>query len=69
MEVRSLHYSYYNRSALRGVNLGERRGVPRADGAQRVGKSTLLKQIVGLIKPGEGQVTVAGLDTRQGGVG
>ena len=66
VEVRSLHYSYDNRSALRGVNLvvnaGEFLVLMGRNGS---GKSTLLKQIVGLIKPGEGQVTVAGLDTRK----
>ena len=66
VEVRSLHYSYDNRSALRGVNLAVNAGEFLVlMGRNGSGKSTLLKQIVGLIKPGEGQVTVAGLDTRK----
>ena len=66
MEVRSLHYSYDNRSALRGVSLAVNAGEFLVlMGRNGSGKSTLLKQIVGLIKPGEGQVTVAGLDTRK----
>jgi energy-coupling factor transport system ATP-binding protein len=66
VEVRSLHYSYDNRSALRGVSLAVNAGeFVVLMGRNGSGKSTLLKQIVGLIKPGEGQVTVAGLDTRK----
>ena len=66
MEVRNLHYSYDNRSALRGVSLAVNAGeFVVLMGRNGSGKSTLLKQIVGLIKPGEGQVTVAGLDTRK----
>ena len=66
VEVRNLHYSYDNRSALRGVSLGVNAGeFVVLMGRNGSGKSTLLKQIVGLIKPGEGQVTVAGLDTRK----
>jgi len=66
VEVRSLHYSYDHRAALRGVSLAVNAGeFVVLMGRNGSGKSTLLKQIVGLIKPGEGQVTVAGLDTRK----
>ena len=66
VEIRNLHYSYDNRSALRGVSLAVNAGeFVVLMGRNGSGKSTLLKQIVGLIKPGEGQVTVAGLDTRK----
>ena len=66
VDVRSLHYAYDGRAALRGVSLAVTPGEFVAlMGRNGSGKSTLLKQMVGLLKPDEGQVTVAGLDTRK----
>jgi energy-coupling factor transport system ATP-binding protein len=66
LSVRNLRYAYGGHAALRGVSLDVTPGeFVVLMGRNGSGKSTLLKQIVGLLKPDEGQVTVAGLNTRQ----
>lgn len=63
IEVQGLH-SYYSAShILRGVDFtvghGETMGLMGRNG---MGKSTLLKSIMGLVKPARGQVHIAGVD-------
>jgi branched-chain amino acid transport system ATP-binding protein len=63
IEVRGLH-SYYSAShILRGIDFtvghGETIGLMGRNG---MGKSTLLKSIMGLVKPARGQVHIAGMD-------
>jgi energy-coupling factor transport system ATP-binding protein len=66
ISVRNLHYAYHGHRALRGVSLEVRKGEFLAlMGRNGSGKSTLLKALVGLLKADEGDVTVAGLDTRR----
>lgn len=67
IKVENLWFSYPNgREALRDINLlvtpGEFLAVL---GENAAGKTTLLKQLVGLFKPSRGKVTVMGYDTRR----
>ena len=65
LEVEDIWFTYENgREALKGVSLT----VARGDflvimGENAAGKSTLLKMIPGILKPGRGRVTVLGEDT------
>jgi energy-coupling factor transporter ATP-binding protein EcfA2 len=67
LEVSDVWFTYENgREALKGASLT----VARGDflvvlGENAAGKSTLLKLISGLLKPGRGRVTVLGEDTRR----
>lgn len=67
LAVRDLWFTYPNgREALKGINLSVKRGEFLAIiGENAAGKSTLLKQIAGILQPGRGQVTVCGTDTRK----
>ncbi len=66
LSTRDLHYAYHGHRAVRGISLNIRQGeFVTLMGRNGSGKSTLLKAFVGLLKPDEGQVMVAGLDTRQ----
>jgi energy-coupling factor transport system ATP-binding protein len=59
-------YAYDGQQALRGVNLEIKEGeFVAVMGRNGSGKSTLLKHVAGLLKPDQGQVVVAGKDTRQ----
>jgi energy-coupling factor transporter ATP-binding protein EcfA2 len=65
LEVRSLRFAYNGSQTLRGIDLTVRRGEFVAlMGRNGVGKSTLLRQCIGLLKPDQGQVSVLGMDTR-----
>lgn len=66
VSVRDLWFRYNGHEALRGVNLEVRPGEFVAlMGRNGSGKTTLLKHLVGLLRPGQGEVLVAGLDTRR----
>ncbi len=66
VSVRNLWFRYNGHEALRGVNLEVRPGEFVAlMGRNGSGKTTLLKHLVGLLRPGQGEVLVAGLDTRR----
>lgn len=67
VRIKDLWFSYPNgREALRGINLGVMAGEFLAVlGENAAGKTTLLKHLVGLLKPGRGVARVCGIDTRQ----
>lgn len=67
VEVKNLWFTYPNgREALRGVNLTVHAGEFVAVlGENAAGKTTLLKHLAGLLKPGRGKVLVTGIDTRK----
>ncbi|OPX84126.1 MAG: putative HMP/thiamine import ATP-binding protein YkoD [Pelotomaculum sp. PtaB.Bin104] len=67
IEVNNLWFSYPNgREALRDINLSVTPGEFVAIlGENAAGKTTLLKQLAGLLKPSRGRVTVMGRDTRR----
>lgn len=61
LEIEGLSFSYYNTEVLKNVSLcinkGDFLGVMGANGT---GKSTLIKLILGLLKPDEGEIRVNG---------
>ena len=63
IDVRGLH-SYYGAShILRGIDFSVKRGQTLGlMGRNGMGKSTLLKSIMGLVKPRQGSVAIAGRD-------
>ncbi len=62
--VRDLVVSYGGRTVLAGVSTEMRRGeITVILGGSGCGKTTLLKAIVGLLRPDSGEVTVLGEDT------
>lgn len=65
IEVKNLWFTYPNgREALRGINLTVDAGEFVAVlGENAAGKTTLLKHLAGLLKPGRGKVLVKGNDT------
>lgn len=67
VDIQNLWFTYQNGiEALKRVYLEIHPGdFTVIMGANAAGKSTLLKQIVGLLKPGRGRVTVAGGDTKK----
>jgi len=60
--VRGLVKRFGRRTALNGVDLAVRRGrITALVGPNAAGKSTLIKAILGLVKPDAGEVTVDGI--------
>ncbi len=66
VEAKNLWFTYPNgKEALKGVSLRVNRGeFAVIIGENAAGKTTLLKQLAGLLKPGRGRVLVMGKDTR-----
>ena len=59
--IRNLHKSFNSQSVLRGVNLEIGKGTTHAImGRSGCGKSVLLKHIIGLLKPDEGDIFIDG---------
>ena len=66
IHVADLSFSYNAAPVLHNIHLEVAYGkVVALMGANGAGKTTLLKHLVGLLAPQEGEVEVAGLDTRQ----
>jgi phospholipid/cholesterol/gamma-HCH transport system ATP-binding protein len=66
IEVIDLHKQFGEKEITRGVNLSIQEGTATAIiGRSGEGKSVLLKQIIGLLKPTSGQVLVEGIDIAQ----
>jgi len=66
IELRGLHKSFGQNHVLAGVDLSIERGKSMVIiGGSGTGKSVLLKSILGLITPDQGQVLVAGQDVTQ----
>lgn len=63
VELRDLHVRFDDQQVLRGINLNIPRGQTLAViGESGCGKTVLLKTIIGLVQPTEGQVLFAGRD-------
>ncbi len=63
ISIRSLNVKFGNRHVLRGIDLDVPRGSTLCVmGLSGVGKSTLIRSIVGLLKPDSGQILVNGQD-------
>ncbi|HLG32681.1 MAG TPA: ATP-binding cassette domain-containing protein, partial [Ignavibacteriaceae bacterium] len=61
IEIRNLHKSFGKNHVLRGVNLDIDTGATLVIiGRSGCGKSVLIKHIVGLLKPDEGNIKVEG---------
>ena len=66
IELRSLHKSFGQNNVLAGVDLSIERGKSMVIiGGSGTGKSVLLKSILGLITPDQGQILVDGQDVTQ----
>ena len=66
IELRALHKSFDQNHVLAGVNLSIARGKSMVIiGGSGTGKSVLLKSILGLITPDQGQILVDGQDVTQ----
>jgi energy-coupling factor transporter ATP-binding protein EcfA2 len=64
--LQDVSFSYGSREVLRGLNLQIRPGeITALMGRNGAGKTTILKLIVGLLKPGRGSVETLGLETRR----
>lgn len=64
IEMTDVHKSFGERHVHRGINLSVREGeILTVLGGSGVGKSVLLKEINGLVKPDRGRVVVLGRDT------
>ncbi|MEE9123816.1 MAG: ABC transporter ATP-binding protein [candidate division NC10 bacterium] len=66
VEIRNLHKAFEGQQVLRGVDLRVAKGeilviIGRSGG----GKSVLLKHLMGLLKPDEGQIFIDGVDITQ----
>jgi len=63
IEIKNLKKSFGNKEVLRGVNLTIEDGITLVIiGRSGCGKSVLLKHIIGLLKPDEGEVLIEGND-------
>ncbi len=63
IEIRNLYKAFNGRQILNGMNLTVRRGETKVIiGRSGVGKSVLLKNIVGLIRPDAGSIKVNGVE-------
>ncbi|MCD6382621.1 MAG: ATP-binding cassette domain-containing protein [Candidatus Hydrothermae bacterium] len=63
IEIRNIHKKLGNKEVLKGVSLTVNEGETVAIlGRSGMGKSVLLKHMVGLMKPDRGQVIVDGID-------
>ena len=63
IEIRNLHKSFGDHVVLDGLNLGIRDGETMVIiGRSGCGKSVLLRHIIGLVKPDQGEVRVDGVD-------
>ncbi|MCH7895781.1 MAG: ABC transporter ATP-binding protein [candidate division NC10 bacterium] len=63
VEIRNLHKSFEGQQVLRGVNLQVTRGeILVIIGRSGEGKSVLLKHLMGLLKPDEGQILIDGVE-------
>ena len=66
IELRGLHKSFGQNHVLAGVDLSIERGKSMVIiGGSGTGKSVLLKSILGLITPDQGQILVDGQDVTQ----
>ena len=66
IELRGLHKSFGQNNVLAGVDLSIERGKSMVIiGGSGTGKSVLLKSILGLITPDQGQILVDGQDVTQ----
>jgi phospholipid/cholesterol/gamma-HCH transport system ATP-binding protein len=64
IEIRDVHKSFGDNHVLRGINLKVPEGATTVIiGASGSGKSVLVKHMIGLLRPDEGQVIVEGEDT------
>jgi phospholipid/cholesterol/gamma-HCH transport system ATP-binding protein len=63
IEIRNLKKSFGEKEVLKGVNLTIEEGKTNVIiGASGCGKSVLLKHIIGLLKPDEGEILIDGID-------
>jgi phospholipid/cholesterol/gamma-HCH transport system ATP-binding protein len=63
IEIVNVHKSFENNYVLRGVDLGIERGESMVViGGSGSGKSVLLKHIIGILRPDEGNVFIEGVD-------
>ena len=63
VEIRNLYKSFEGQQVLRGVNLRVTRGeILVIIGRSGEGKSVLLKHLMGLLKPDEGQILIDGVE-------
>lgn len=63
LEIQDLHTSYGNIQALYGISLTVAEGeIVTLIGSNGAGKTTTLKTIIGLLKPGQGQLRFRGRD-------
>lgn len=63
IEIRDLHKKFGNNKVLQGVNLSVAKGETFAlIGASGKGKSVMIKHMIGLMKPDQGQVLLDGQD-------
>ncbi len=66
VQARDVHFHYTpGRPVLKGITLDLGPGATAIVGQNGAGKSTFVRLLNGLLKPVEGQVLVAGVDTRQ----
>jgi phospholipid/cholesterol/gamma-HCH transport system ATP-binding protein len=63
IEIKNLHKSFGKKHVLRGINLKVEKGESMVIiGGSGSGKSVLLKHIIGILKPDEGEVLIDGVD-------